>query len=256
MSSDSASSTHSDTFSQARLFQEDDYLIMRATKPIMPAEEIFNDYGPLPRSDLLRMYGYVTDNYAQYDVVEFEHDLLVEISGMRDSKKNAAWLKREQQLDELGIVDDGYSLPRPPEGTTLEDYMPGNIHMLLRGLCLDENTTKMSNVKHQDSVSIEEAALLSAAATKKLSEYATSLQDDKTLLKALSMSSDNGGPVIVPRHRMAVEVRVGEKEVLFGLIDLCEAHIWDKTNDIANNDKKRKVDDNGTTSRKATKMRP
>jgi hypothetical protein len=55
---------------QARLFHEEEFLIMKATRPIRAGDEIFNDYGPLPRSDLLRMYGYITDNYAQYDVVE------------------------------------------------------------------------------------------------------------------------------------------------------------------------------------------
>jgi len=43
---------------------------MRAIRPIMAGEEIFNDYGQLPRSDLLRRYGYVTENYKTYDVAE------------------------------------------------------------------------------------------------------------------------------------------------------------------------------------------
>lgn len=43
---------------------------MKATRAIRTGDEVFNDYGPLPRSDLLRMYGYLTENYAQYDVVE------------------------------------------------------------------------------------------------------------------------------------------------------------------------------------------
>ncbi|KAK5241005.1 Ribosomal lysine N-methyltransferase 4, partial [Exophiala xenobiotica] len=91
----------------ARLFQEDDYLIMKSTKTIAAGDQIFNDYGPLPRSDLLRMYGYVTDNYAKYDVVELSHDTLLEVAGKKHDKTNKAWLKREEQLDELGIIDDG-----------------------------------------------------------------------------------------------------------------------------------------------------
>jgi SET domain-containing protein 6 len=47
---------------------------MKALKPIKGGEEIFNDYGPLPRSDLLRRYGYITNNYAIYDVVEISFD--------------------------------------------------------------------------------------------------------------------------------------------------------------------------------------
>ena len=43
---------------------------MRAIKPIPQNEEIFNDYGEIPRADLLRRYGYVTENYAPYDVIE------------------------------------------------------------------------------------------------------------------------------------------------------------------------------------------
>ena len=64
----------------ARLFHEHDSLIMRATKDIRAGEEIFNDYGLLPRSDLLRMYGYITDNYSAFDVVEIPAELFVNIS--------------------------------------------------------------------------------------------------------------------------------------------------------------------------------
>ena len=45
---------------------------MVALKPIKRGEEIFNDYGQLPRSDLLRRYGYITENYKKWDVVEIE----------------------------------------------------------------------------------------------------------------------------------------------------------------------------------------
>ncbi len=53
---------------------------MKALKPIRRNEEILNDYGPLPRSDLLRRYGYITDNYAQYDVVEVSLEDIRQIS--------------------------------------------------------------------------------------------------------------------------------------------------------------------------------
>lgn len=50
---------------------------MIAIKPIGKGEEIFNDYGDLPRSDLLRRYGYVTDRYTKWDVVEVDSELIV-----------------------------------------------------------------------------------------------------------------------------------------------------------------------------------
>jgi N-lysine methyltransferase SETD6 len=64
----------------ARLFHEDDFLIMKATKDVKAGNEIFNDYGPLPRSDLLRMYGYVTENYSAFDVVEISAELIQKVA--------------------------------------------------------------------------------------------------------------------------------------------------------------------------------
>lgn len=51
---------------------------MRATKPISVGDEILNDFGPLPSADLLRRYGYVTEEYKQYDVVDISVDLRLE----------------------------------------------------------------------------------------------------------------------------------------------------------------------------------
>lgn len=62
----------------AKLYYGDDAVEMKAIKDIKAGEEIFNDYGPLPRSDLLRRYGYVSDRYAQYDVVEVTREMVVE----------------------------------------------------------------------------------------------------------------------------------------------------------------------------------
>ena len=64
---------------------------MKSTKPITKGAEIFNDYGPLPRSDLLRRYGYLTDNYAQYDVIELPTTSIVEeafrYTGLNDERE-------------------------------------------------------------------------------------------------------------------------------------------------------------------------
>lgn len=62
----------------ARLFYGESEVTMKALKPIKAGEEIFNDYGPLPRTDLLRRYGYVTPNYTQYDVVEVSQELVID----------------------------------------------------------------------------------------------------------------------------------------------------------------------------------
>ena len=55
---------------------------MKSIKPIAAGEQIFNDYGEIPRADLLRRYGYVTDNYAPYDVVEISLERLSAFAGL------------------------------------------------------------------------------------------------------------------------------------------------------------------------------
>ncbi|OQV02867.1 hypothetical protein CLAIMM_07991 isoform 2 [Cladophialophora immunda] len=226
----------------ARLFQENDYLIMRSTKRIKTGEQIFNDYGPLPRSDLLRMYGYITDNYAQYDVVEISHDLLLEVAGKKHGAKDAAWLKRAEQLEEIGVIDDGYAIPRPaPDVEELEQAVPGQLHMLLRALCIDAMKTS------KDSVTIKEAALLQSVLTKRLSEYGTPLEADRSVLEALARSESDQSliPSDCNKHRylMALQVRVGEKEILHQLISLCQAHIAKKNQEITARSTKRQAND-------------
>lgn len=228
---------------KAKLYQEDDYLIMRSTKPIAAGEEIFNDYGPLPRSDLLRMYGYVTSNYAQYDVVEFSFDLLEEISGKKHNDRSKTWLKTKNQLDDLGLFEDGYIISRVESNTKLEDLLTGQLHMLLRALCADDNA-KMPKMSTNEAITVKEAALLSAVLTKRLSEYATTIEEDDAIL---SRGVDK------ERLRMAIEVRKGEKEILQDTIKLCQALIEQQTADIANGSQKRKSDDDGSQSRKAAR---
>lgn len=53
---------------------------MKAIKHIPKGEEIFNDYGNLPRSDLLRRYGYIADSYKQFDVVEVSLELISDVA--------------------------------------------------------------------------------------------------------------------------------------------------------------------------------
>ncbi|KAF8460386.1 hypothetical protein BDZ91DRAFT_684777, partial [Kalaharituber pfeilii] len=54
----------------ARLFHHPDSLSMVPLRDIPANTLLYNDYGPLPRSDLLRRYGYLTLGHAKFDVVE------------------------------------------------------------------------------------------------------------------------------------------------------------------------------------------
>lgn len=53
---------------------------MIASKTIRKGQQIFNDYGHRPRSDLLRRYGYITENAKKWDVVELDVDSVLEVA--------------------------------------------------------------------------------------------------------------------------------------------------------------------------------
>jgi len=82
---------------------------MTAIKRIQKGDEIFNDYGALPRSDLLRRYGYVTDEYKKWDVVELRTNKLAEIV-MQDIGMASNDAQRRvscPNVSEMALVDAG-----------------------------------------------------------------------------------------------------------------------------------------------------
>ena len=68
---------HKTGFNNARLFYETDSLQMKAIKDIKQGEQIYNTYGDLCNSDLLRKYGF-TDEKNEFDLVELDGPLIVE----------------------------------------------------------------------------------------------------------------------------------------------------------------------------------
>jgi SET domain-containing protein 6 len=195
---------------------------MKAIKPIQQGEEVFNDYGEIPRADLLRRYGYVTDNYAVYDVVELSLASICQAAGLPNSDVESQ--PRLELLAELEILEDGYVIPRPVEAnTTLEDILPAELVVLLCTLTLPEEEFKQHESKSKAPKPVLEAtqaAILTKALQSQQSQYATSLAEDTRLLAlmppldALDVSSR--------RARMALQVRIGEKQVLQTVLSMLE----------------------------------
>jgi SET domain-containing protein 6 len=201
----------------ARLVYDNDDLEMRSIKRIREGEEIFNDYGPLPRSDLLRRYGYVTDNYAQYDVVELSTNSIVSSfqTGLPlDTKANPLKLEpadleaRLELAKREDIYEDSYDIAHASqEGPCIPDELVAFIYLLI----VDNNT--VASILSSDSAipsrSKMTTELLGRAMGNLLrlreAEYATTLEEDDALLNA-GISSH--------RKEMAVKVRRGEKAVL------------------------------------------
>ena len=220
------------TRNNARLFQEDDMLIMKSIKPINKGEQIFNDYGPLPRSDLLRMYGYITDQYAQYDVVEIDFSSIAQIAHSTSKESQTDWEKKLQELGQQGFFDDGYSIPRPRDAQTLEEALPEDLRSVIKVLCAEKDAFK----KVSGSVSIKEATVLAAILEARLGEFPTSVFQDNEELKRVKVTRTS--PTARRRYRMAIEVRKGEKEICVNMIQLCKQRM-DKITNVANGTNKR-----------------
>jgi N-lysine methyltransferase SETD6 len=126
----------------ARLCSDNEELEMRTIKPIAKGEEILNDYGQLPRSDLLRRYGYVTDNYAAYDVAEISTQSIVShlINGSLTlangkSLDPISQQKMEKQIalaEREGVHEDSYDLAHPgPDGPAIPDELLALLYIIL-----------------------------------------------------------------------------------------------------------------------------
>lgn len=237
---------------------------MRSIKPITRGEEIFNDYGQLPRSDLLRRYGYVTDNYAPYDVAEISTQSLLVILASEQPLPTGGTLqplsreemeKRIHLAQREGIYEDSYDLAHPgPDGRGVPDELLALVYILL----LDEENFAALETSQASLPSRSKLAtgLVGQVLTKMIQsrkeEYATSIEADQALLHAGNLSE---------RSRMATQVRLGEKLVLEKAIQEAQSLAGDDkrmrlkqeadSNSAPQNSKgKRKVRDDGPRRKK------
>lgn len=118
----------------AKLYYEDDKVVMKSIKPIAAGEEIFNDYGPLPTADVLRRYGYITGNYEKYDVMEISLDLIQQTAGEQHKQQSPDWKERTDYLDEQGILDTAYDITHA-SNTDIQQFAD-ELCMLLNTLTL------------------------------------------------------------------------------------------------------------------------
>jgi SET domain-containing protein 6 len=195
----------------ARLFYEANSLDMKALKPIRAGEEIFNDYGPLPRSDLLRRYGYITDNYSQYDVVEIPMDLVANLATTAGIYSE----DRIEYLDEQDIVDTGYDII-VSDPFTLQESVSPELVVLVETLLLPEEEferlKKKGKLPKPEKMTSKGAELLHQLVRTRLTQYATSLDDDVRDFSGVPNIGGHGSKE--RRFAMAKAVRIGEKRLL------------------------------------------
>ncbi|OAX81181.1 hypothetical protein ACJ72_04476 [Emergomyces africanus] len=194
-------------------------IILRTS--IRCGEEIFNDYGELPRSDLLRRYGYVTENYARYDEVEVSMHTICRVAGL-ESATPGQNQPRLDFLEDLGVFEDSYSIQRLNPAAPLTEVLPEELLIVLNILTMpleQFNQLKMKNKAPKPNLGIAEATLLVQAVQQTLDEYTTTLDMDEKLLASFpSIQGPTNSSVSARRYKMALQVRKGEKEILSQLL--------------------------------------
>ncbi|KAF2715002.1 SET domain-containing protein [Pleomassaria siparia CBS 279.74] len=195
----------------ACLFYEAEFLSMKAIKPIVAGDEIFNDYGPLPRSDLLRRYGYITENYAQYDVVEIPFTRIAQAAS-----KGGITLYEDkiEYLDEHGLIETGYDICAS-NPFSIEESMSPELITIVETLLLDEDEferlKRKGKLPKPDQISTRGIEVLHNFVISQRQEYGTTLEQD---MRDVPVSPTSEMTLKDRRCGMAKLVRMGEKKIL------------------------------------------
>ncbi|KAF1828859.1 SET domain-containing protein [Decorospora gaudefroyi] len=182
---------------------------LRDNLPI--GSEVLNYYGPLPCSELLRRYGYVTPGHHRYDVAEMPWRLVRLALGKELDVSDDELVKVQEMLQEKEDLEEYFILERDsgePDAQGRLTYEPQlrdtspeleeQVKLFLKALKKSHSADKRKRDEvHHDVVA--------RALRAKLREYPTTMEEDEALL----LKDDLG-----KRHRMAVEVRLGEKILL------------------------------------------
>jgi SET domain-containing protein 6 len=205
----------------AKLFYQEDQVVMKTIKPVLRGEELFNDYGALPTADLVRRYGYVTPNYTRYDVVEISADLIRSTISKNTNLSNTELDERWTYLDDQEVLDDAYDISHPPAhsseegnnqgGEEEEDFQPqyaDEFLILLTILTTPKETfTTLKRKSKLPKPHLEPPAhhLLTAILTNRLAMYPTN---------PLAAINEGNSSSFQRRREMATQLIAGEKRVL------------------------------------------
>lgn len=139
--------------------------------------------------------------------------------------------KREKDNNKLTLpqlellvdeVEDAYEIDRPStKKDSLRKILPGNLVELLTILAA---TRGQNPIIRTLSIHQPQARILQKVLLAKRAEYATSLDQDRQILADLP---PNDSDTSLRRRRMAVQVRIGEKEILQSVLAMLDPLISD-----------------------------
>jgi len=242
----------------ARLFQHPSSLTMSPLHDLPAQTPLYNDYGPLPRSDLLRRYGYVTKNYAQFDVVELRGDLLTEtIIGMKNPTLSPEeQLKRVDLLIDEELLEDAFDLSAPDPGA---ENIPNEwvwIYAVLTQPVGEEPSLPSSSSVKKVMKARGYKECVGEVLRKRLAMYPPKEKIEPGLVSGEEVSARTK-----KRVEMARQVREGEIEILEALISEVEGWVVGEENPTKLKVRedwggKRKVDGSSSSSVGANRKKP
>ncbi|KAK6434826.1 Ribosomal lysine N-methyltransferase 4 [Oleoguttula sp. CCFEE 5521] len=209
----------------AKLYHTPDAVEMRSIKPISTGDELLNDYGPLPRADLLRRYGYTTNEYAKYDVVEIAEDLIFLPASKTLGLSTSALQERLDYLEEHDVLDTTYDISHCDSKELTPSPFPEELTTALNTLALsaeDFKTLKTKSKLPKPDPSEKTCGLLRENLERRGDMYLHSTYTlDQNAIDDMKKNWDLSKSG-ARRRLMALEVICGEKQVLAGARDWTE----------------------------------
>ncbi|KAK6349660.1 hypothetical protein TWF696_005938 [Orbilia brochopaga] len=176
------------------------------TKDIPASTPLYIDPGPLPRSDLLRRLGAYPTSSAQHDVIEIDSTLIISIAGKRvpEMIRDA----RIERLVDEELLEDSYDIEA--DGT-----IPSEMLVVIQAFMADDMTFQSYIDQERFPKAKKDGTtrdVVLEIVEKRRELYRTTNEEDVALLRS--------GETLSKRKRMAVEVRLGEKEILRRMEDV------------------------------------
>ncbi|KAF2621291.1 SET domain-containing protein RMS1 [Macroventuria anomochaeta] len=183
--------------------------------------EILNYYGAMPSSEVLRRYGYVTPEYHRYDEVEIPRSAVAKAlstaTGLSPSNLTDMGVGIGTEENEEPFIIERDSGAPNEEGRLVDEAKMNDFPELEEEL---KDALKIIK-KHKPEVVADKRkrdeianAVIAEVLTEKLTEYPTSVREDRDLMKKSDLTN---------KHRMAIEVRWGEKVLLEEAIAMLKA---------------------------------
>ncbi|KJE88897.1 hypothetical protein CAOG_000472 [Capsaspora owczarzaki ATCC 30864] len=199
---------HKTGCNNARLFYGKTTLAMSCIEPCAAGHELYNTYGDLSNSELLRKYGFI-DDVNEHNSVDIPVEMLEE------RFESCSFMEEAMEaLEEIGCWLPEFHIPAdalPPQeleaSIALLFQSPKQVRALRALDDEDEIRSFLATLVNKCRRKVSETLL--AFGQKRAEEYTTTREEDEERLKESDLTH---------RQKMALRVRIGERTILHNYI--------------------------------------